>query len=123
MIILGDDLVPFENFSLINTIEDISSTKPNSTLIFRYNDTLLKYCFENSLSYGVIVNSIKEAIYTNSLNGKYIISENSLSKQIQKIADNYMFDSKNITIIETNDQFENIVNDEIDGVIYSKLLK
>lgn len=123
MLILGDSLVPFEDLQSIEKIEEISSSKPNSTLIFKYNEQLLKHCFNNDLNCAVIVKSIKEAIYVNSLNGKYIISEKELSKQIQKIADNYMFDSKNIAIIDSNDEFEKIAHLEIDGVIYSTLLK
>lgn len=123
MLILGDKLVPFEDMIFINSIEDIKSTKPNSTLIFNYDETLLKYVSKNSLSCAVIVTSIKEAIYANSLNAKYIISKKNLAKKIQKIADNYMFDSKNLAIIKSNDEFERIVKNEIDGVIYEYLLE
>ncbi|XPV70271.1 MAG: hypothetical protein ACNI25_06770 [Halarcobacter sp.] len=123
MILIGDKLVPFEDICFIESIENISSSKANSTLIFNYNQSLLKYCFENSLEFAVVVNSIKEAIYVNSLNGKYIISEKNLAKHIQKVADNYMFDSKNLTIIEHSDEIEQVSKDEIDGVIYTNLLK
>ncbi len=122
MIILGDNLVPYEDFCLINNIKDINNTKPNSTLLFKYNEEVLKYCYNNSLNCAVIVDSIKQAIYSNSLNSKYIISTKQLSKQIQIIADTYMFDSKNIAVIDSNDEFELIAKDEIDGVIYSFLL-
>ena len=66
--------------------------------------------------------SIKEAIYANSLNAKYIISEKELAKAIQKIADNYMFDSKILAVIETNDEIEEIAQSEIDGIIYKSIL-
>ena len=46
-----------------------------------------------------------------------------LSVQIQKIADNYMYDSKNLVIIDSNEEFENITKNEIDGVIYRDLIK
>ncbi len=122
MIILGDKLVPYEDFCFINHINDIVNTKPNSTLLFKYDEELLKYCYDNSLNYAVIVDSIKNAIYSNSLGSKYIISLKELSKQIQIIADTYMFDSKNIAIIDSNDEFESIAKAEIDGVIYTSLL-
>lgn len=75
MIIIGDNLVPFEELNLINSIEDIQNTKANSTLLFFYNEELLKYSYENELSSAIVVKSIKEAIYSNSLNAKYIICE------------------------------------------------
>jgi hypothetical protein len=123
VIIIGDNLIPFENTKYIKTIENINETKANSTLIFNYNEEVLKYCYENEISSAVIVTSIKEAIYCNSLNVKYIISEKNVAIQIQKIADNYMYDSKNLAIIDSNEEFEKIANDEIDGVIYRKLTK
>lgn len=123
MIIIGDNLIPFENTKYIQTIENINETKANSTLIFNYNEEVLKYCYENEISSAVIVTSIKEAIYCDSLNVKYIISEKNVAIQIQKIADNYMYDSKNLAIIDSNEEFEKIANDEIDGVIYRKLTK
>ena len=123
MIILGDEIVPYENICFISTIDEIGNTKANSTLLFFYDVELLKYCYENELSSAVIVTSITEAIYCNSLNAKYIISDKHLAIQIQKIADNYMYDSKNLVIIDSNEEFEHIAKDEIDGVIYRDLIK
>ncbi|QKF67133.1 hypothetical protein AVENP_1581 [Arcobacter venerupis] len=123
MIIIGDNLIPFEDLKYIQNIENIQNTKANSTVMFNYNEEVLKYCYENEISSAVIVTSIKEAIYCNSLNVKYIISEKDLATQIQKIADNYMYDSKNLAIIDSNEEFEKMANNEIDGVIYRKLTK
>lgn len=123
MIIIGDNLIPFEDLKYIQNIENIKNSKANSTVIFNYNEEVLKYCYENEISSAVIVASIKEAIYCNSLNVKYIISEKNVAIQVQKIADNYMYDSKNLAIIDSNEEFEKIANDEIDGVIYRKLTK
>ena len=123
MIILGDKNLPCENISFISSIEEIINTKANSTLLFLYDLELLKYSYENELSSAVIVTSIKDAIYSNNLNAKYIISEKHLAIQIQKIADNYMYDSKNLVIIDSNEEFEHIAKDEIDGVIYRDLIK
>ncbi len=123
MILIGDELVPYGQISFISNIEQINSTKANSIILFNYDEVLLKYAYENELSSAVIVKSIKDAIYCNNLNVKYIISEKSLSKQIQKIADNYMFDSKNLVIIDSNDEFEEIAITEIDGIIYRSLIQ
>ncbi len=122
MIIIGDKLVPSAKFFKISNIDEIKNTEANSTLYFLFNDEILKYCFENSLDFAVKIESIKEAIYANALNAKYIIAEKKLAKKIQKIAENYMFDSKVLAIIETNDEFEDIAKVEIDGVIYKESL-
>ena len=122
MIILGDKNLPYENISFVSSIEEIVNTKANSTLLFFYNLELLKYSYENELSSAVIVTSIKDAIYSNNLNAKYIISENDLATQIQKIADNYMWDSKNLVIINSNEDFEQTAKAQIDGAIFKELI-
>ena len=71
----------------------------------------------------VYVKSIKEAIYASNFNAKYIICENELAKKLQKIADNYMWDSKILTIIKSSDDLEKVAIEEIDGAIYSDLLE
>ena len=122
MIIIGDSLVPFEEIFNISNIEDIKNTKANSIVAFKYDDELLKYCYENDIRCLIKVDNIKQAIYCNSLKADFIASDFKLATAIQKIADNYMFDTKNLCIIETNDNFEDVANNEIDGVIYAVLL-
>ena len=123
MIILGDKIVPFENTFFISSIDEIQNTKANSTLIFFYNEELLIYCSKNELPFAVIVCSLLEAIYSNSLGAKYIISEKDLAKDIQKVAENYMYDAKILALVESNNEFESISKDEIDGVIYKNLIQ
>ena len=123
MILIGDKLVPFEDIFLIKNIKDIENTKANSTVLFDFNEEILTYCYKNELFCAVVVNSIKEAIYCNSLNVKYIISKKELAKDLQKIADNYMYDSKILAIIDSNEELEQVAKLEIDGIIYRNLLK
>lgn len=123
MILIGDKLVPFEDIFLIKNIKDIENTKANSTVLFDFEEEILTYCYKNELFCAVVVNSIKEAIYCNNLNVKYIISEKELSIELQKIADNYMYDSKILAIIDSNKELEQVAKLEIDGIIYRNLLK
>lgn len=122
MIIIGDELIPFESFSNIDSIDSIKETKANSTVLFNYSDEITKYCFENEISFTVVVNSIKEAIYSSNFNAKYIIANKELAKELQKIADNYMYDAKILAIIESSDEFEEIAKAQIDGVIFKNLI-
>jgi len=122
MIIIGDNLVPYEVAFFITNIESIKETKPNSLLIFYYDEKILKYCYENSLDFAVVIKSVKDAIYSNSLNARYIISKINIAKKVQKIVENYMFDTKNLAIIKSNEELEKVAKYEIDGVIYNRLL-
>lgn len=122
MILIGDPLIPCECIQHIALIADIEKTKPNSTVLFSYNETLMTHCFENNIPYALIVNSVKEGIYANALRAKYIISHKENAIELQKIAQNYLFDSKILTIITDNEEFEEIAKLEIDGVIYNNVL-
>lgn len=123
MILIGDKIIPFNTFTNISTIEEIQNTRANSIISFRYNENLLEYSSLNEVIFAVIVKSIKEAIYANALNALYIICDKQLSKSVQKIADNYMFDSKVLAIIESNEEIEEIAKNEIDGIIYKEVIK
>ncbi|RXJ98391.1 hypothetical protein CRU98_10165 [Arcobacter sp. CECT 8986] len=123
MILIGDENIPFEEIQKVKDINDFLNTKSNTLVLFDYQQNMVEYCSKNSLSYAVVINDLKEAIYANALSAKYIICEKNLSKDIQEVADNYMFDSKILAIIEINDEFIEIAKNQIDGIIYRSILK
>ncbi|MCK5294423.1 MAG: hypothetical protein KAJ49_07215 [Arcobacteraceae bacterium] len=123
MIIIGNKNIPHIGIQNIETIEDISKTKPNSIVAFTYNINILNYCYANNVNSAVVVSNIKEAIFSNSLSARYIIVDNSIAKKIQKVAENYMFDSKILEIISNDDEIETIAINGIDGVIYKEEIK
>lgn len=122
MILIGDKLIPSENISKITEIKDIEKTKSNSTLLFGYDMELMKYCHNNSLDFAVVIQNIKELIYSSQFDAKYIICNRALSLTAQKIADNYLFDSKILVIIEHCDEIEWVAQNEIDGAVYKELI-
>lgn len=122
MILIGDDLVPFETIQTINKIDEIKNTSSNATIVFDYKEDILKYCFEQKVPSAVIVTSIKEAIYSNALSARYIIASKELASSLQKVAENYMFDSKILSVIESSNELEDVALMEIDGVIYKKII-
>ena len=119
MIILNDKRFSDENFFYAKTLEDISNSPNNSTIIFKYNEDdikLYKFCQTNNISYGVEIDSIKEFIFIINLNAKYTFCNNiELASTIQKIADNYLTQTK--VIIKTSfELLEKAVLHEIDGI-------
>ena len=54
MKIIGDSLIPFEDFFRVLSIEDIKNTKSNSMLFFDFNEDLLKYSFSQNLNFFVL---------------------------------------------------------------------
>lgn len=123
MLILGHDIIPSEKIETISFVEQIQKTPPNSTVFFQYNIDLMKYCFDNNLPYGVYVNSIKQAIFANSLGAKYIIVMSSHAKEIQDIANEYMFDSKILQVIYHESHIEDVAKHGVDGVVFENILR
>ncbi|RXJ60250.1 hypothetical protein [Candidatus Marinarcus aquaticus] len=122
MIILGDEIVPYEALHKVNCVQDVANTPANSTVLFPYNKALMQYCAQNSVPYAVQINEVKEGIYANALKARYIIASFQTAKQIQLIAENYMYDAKVLCIIDSNNELEKIAKAEIDGVVYSSIL-
>lgn len=122
MIFIGDELVPCEETMMIFHKDQIAESKPNSTVLFNYNSEILGFAKQNSVSCGVIVSNITQALYCNALDAKYIVCSKDMAKEIQVIAENYMFDSKILAIIDSNNELPSIASNEIDGVIYKDRL-
>jgi hypothetical protein len=123
MILIGDENIKYETIEKIAHRDDISKTSPSSTVLFNFSLEILKYTQANDINSAVVVNSIKEVIYAHNLGANYIIiSREDILLQSQKIADNYMFDSKILAVIENSEEIEKNALHEIDGIIYKTLL-
>jgi len=119
MIILNKPF-SYEEFYKVKTLEDIKNSPSNSTLIFDYcesNLTLFEFCKNNEISYGVNINSVKELIFISNLKAKYAFVDNlEKAKEFQKIAENYLLDTKIILLVESFDKIEEITKFTIDGI-------
>jgi len=122
MLIIGNKNIPYEKIKSINSIEDIKNTSAEFIVYFKYNIDTIKYCFDNNVKCAVLISDITEAIFCNALEVNFIISKNN-TKQIQIIADNYMFDSKVLEIILDDNDIEQVALNEIDGCIYKETIE
>ncbi len=119
MIILNDKRFSDEKFFEIKTKEDIQNSKNNSTLLFQYNEQdieLYKFCKKNNIPYAVEITSITEFIFISTLDAKYAFcSDLEIAKNLQKIADNYLSDTR-IIVKAPLKKIEKIAIFEIDGI-------
>lgn len=124
MIILGHELIPFSPLYKVTNIEDIKKTTPNSTVLFDFdNQKVLEYCKVHDISFALHVNSVKEACISNALKAEFIVADYELSKKIQPIATEYLFDTKILLLIEEEIQIELAAESSIDGVIFNDAIK
>ncbi len=109
-----------ENFHFVKTLDDIKNSPNNSTLIFNYCDSsidLYDFCKRNNIEYGVIISSIKELIFVSNLKAKYIFTDIlQKASKFQKIANEYLLDTKIVYLISNFDEIEKVAELGIDAV-------
>jgi len=122
MIILNDSRFSDEIFYKVKTIEDISDSPNNSTIIFKYNENdldIYKFCKKNNIPYAVEINSLKELIFISNLDAKYALCELNIASELQKFADNYLTNTK-IIVKSHISNIEILAKQEIDGIFILK---
>lgn len=123
MIIFGHRFVKTEPFYLIKKVEDIKNTPPNSTVVFDFSEKnleLIDHCNKSSIPFAVICDSIKDVLFSNALEAKFIICDKVVSPKAQKLADNYMFDAKILLYSGIEADLEWAAENEIDGILFEK---
>jgi len=121
MLIIGHPLIPFEPLVRVTKIEDIKKIKSNSIILVDFIDKdLIQYSMINHLAIALHVDSIKDACLANALGAKFIVVEKDLSKKIQILATEYLFDAKVILQIKNEEEIEIAAENFIDGVVFKK---
>jgi len=123
MILIGDKNIECESIQKITSISDILSTPSNTTILYDFDFEILRHTQKNNVNSCVVSTNLQEVIYASNFAVKYIVVKKSISKQAQDIANNYMLDSKILVIIDTDDEIVDNALDEIDGVIYKKVVE
>jgi len=123
VLIIGHPLIPFKPLYKVTKIEDIKKTKPNCTILIDFNNKeLVEYCAIQGISLALHVKSIKDACLANALGAKFIIVDDSLAKQVQNLATEYLFDTKILLQIEDENDIEKAAKNFIDGVVFKKAI-
>ena len=126
MLVVGHEFITSPKFVKISNKEDIQTTQPNEILYFNYTDAMvdiINFMKKNSLTFATKVDSIRDSIIVLSFNPKYILAEQEMALSIQKYVDNYMFDTKVLQIISNEDEMVQAAKNEIDGVIFNRILE
>jgi hypothetical protein len=110
-----------EEFFAVRNIEEIAKSPANKTVRFAFSKELLNYCQKEQVRCAVEVESITQAIYANHYGATYLIASKKIAPAIQKIADDYLFDTKVLTQIRFEWEMEVLAQEGIDGVIIEAL--
>lgn len=127
MLLFGHPLIEVEPWCKVKSIDEIKKTISNSTIVLddieKYAN-IAKHCNENSVNFACSVNSIKQAVLANALNASYILcSDKTLASEVQKVANEYLWGSKIIFIIEDESDIEQIAKLGIDGTVVGSYIE
>jgi hypothetical protein len=121
MLIFGHPWVESSRFVKVFSVEEIERSAPGDVLLLEplnVSIELVKHCRAHELPFAVTVSSIREPIFANALDAAYIIAEHEQAISIQKIADEYLFDTRVLVLIENEKRIETMARFSIDGVIF-----
>jgi len=121
MLIFGHPWVDSPRFRKIFTVEEISQVASEEIILLEpLSDsiTLVHDCRNNQRDFAVTVNSVTEALFANALGSSYIICQHEDAQKIQQIAQEYLFDTKVLTLTGSEKEIQKMAELSIDGVIF-----
>lgn len=126
MKIIGHPLIPHQDFSKIQTIQEISHVLPNAMIWWEasidQNCALARFCQEHQIPYAVEIQSLRELLIYTNLDAKYLIASKQSILPFQSILKEYVLDSLLLCKITEENEIENLALQGIDGVIFESLL-
>ncbi|WP_345992538.1 hypothetical protein [Sulfurimonas sp. HSL-1716] len=125
MILFGHRFIESESFYHIDDVSSVKKTPSNSLIYLDFNEEnldIIEHLTCNEITFALYVHSIKEVVYAENLGASYIVLDQTLAKDAQKIANEYLFDSKILAHIDNEDEIENLAYQGIDGAIFLKAI-
>ncbi len=125
MIILGHPDIPFEPLHYVESVEEIAQTPAGATLWlgpYRPTVALARHCRKNGLPYGIMAESLTDALLANALGARYILASEPLASAVQKAAETYLFDAKILVPVTEESELDAVAQAGIDGVIFQNAI-
>jgi len=105
------------------SLKDLDKTPPNSVAVFDFDIELLKECKKNGVKTASKVKDVKDLLFCNALECDFALVEKDFSDTAQKLANEYLFDTKIVQIIQDDSEIEDTALRGIDGVILKNSIK
>jgi len=122
MLIFGHPWIESPRFVKVFTVEEIAKSRAGDILLLEplnVSIELARHAKANELPYAVTINSLKEALLANALGAHYVVCQHEQAIEIQKVAEEYLFDAKILVLVEGEREIETMARFGIDGVVFS----
>jgi len=121
MLIYGHPWIKSNIFRKVFKVSDIKETNPDDIILLEPlvdSISVAQHCQANSIKFAVTVTSTTEAIFANALNASFVISPIEEGSFIQSVAQDYLFDTKVLVLINEEKDISKMARVSIDGVIF-----
>ncbi|NOR55619.1 MAG: hypothetical protein GQ531_05370 [Sulfurovum sp.] len=125
MIIIGHPWIKSNRFFKIFAEKGFEKSQADDIILLEPlvdSHTLAIHCQENDITFAVVVNTLDDALFANALGAKYIICEEDDALMIQPIANEYLFDTRILVLIQSEKDISKIARGHIDGVIFAEAI-
>jgi len=125
MLIFGHPWIKSKAFRKVFSIEDIKQAPSDAIVLLEpLSDSiaLAQYCQTHHINFAVTVTSVTEALFANALGSSYLLSQVEDAARIQPIAQEYLFDTKVLTLITNEKEIKKMAELSIDGVLFPEAI-
>ena len=125
MLIFGHPWIKSKEFRKVFSIEDIKQAPSDAVMLLEpLSDsiTLAQYCQEQRITFALTVTSVTEALFANALGSSYLLSQVEDAARIQPIAQEYLFDTKVLTLVNSEKEIKKMAELSIDGVVFPEAI-
>ena len=125
MQIFGHKWIESKKFKKVFSQDAIKKTSTDDIVILEpLTDSikLAQYCQKNNIPFAITISSTKEALFANALHASFVVCQMEDASMIQAIAQDYLFDTKVIALINDEKEIEKMAQLSIDGVIFHEAI-
>lgn len=122
MLLFGHPYVASETFYHIESLEAVRKTPPNSlvTLFFTpENLDLIEHLRNHGIRFALHIESVTDAVIGENLRATYLIVSPKNGKEIQSVAEHYLFDAKVLGYVDDMGHLEKLIDLRLDGAIFA----
>ena len=125
MLIFGHRWLDSGRFVKVFSVEEIEKTAPEDILLLEplnVSIDLVHHCRRNGLTFALTISTLKEALLANALGAGYVLCQHEVGIEIQKVAEEYLFDTRVLVLIEEEREIETMARFGIDGVVFARAI-
>ncbi|NKQ40879.1 MAG: hypothetical protein HF962_04840 [Sulfurovum sp.] len=125
MLIFGHPWIKSKKFKKIFSIDETTDVTSDEIILLEpLSDSIsiAQHCQAKQIEFAVTITGITDALFANALQSKYLVCQMEDVVSIQSIAQEYLFDSKVLTLISNEKEIKKMAELSIDAVMFPEAI-